>query len=220
LQPGWQLAHSQVSNWDEQVRQRRSGVKDDGYHQSAGGDARMAISEVQSPREGAVKTLTEHPLMLSVNGENIHTWVMADTPLLLVLRNDLALNGPKYGCGLGECGACTVLVDGIAARSCVIPAQGVTGREVTTLEGLGDRQHLHPVQRAFIEEQAAQCGYCLNGMIMTTKALLDRNPSPSDTEIRQALSGNLCRCGTHIEILCAVQRAITLYRNEETSSHD
>ena len=158
--------------------------------------------------------------MLSVNGENIHTWVMTDTPLLLVLRNDLALNGPKYGCGLGECGACTVLVDGIAARSCVIPALGVTGREVTTLEGLGDRQHLHPVQRAFIEEQAAQCGYCLNGMIMTTKALLDRNSSPSDTEIRQALSGNLCRCGTHIEILRAVQRAITLYRNEETSSHD
>jgi nicotinate dehydrogenase subunit A len=112
------------------------------------------------------------------------------------------------------------LVNGIAARSCVIPALGVTGREVTTLEGLGDRQHLHPVQRAFIEEQAAQCGYCLNGMIMTTKALLDRNPSPSDTEIRQALSGNLCRCGTHIEILRAVQRAIILYRNEETSSHD
>jgi nicotinate dehydrogenase subunit A len=180
----------------------------------------MAIAEVQLPREGAVKTLTEHPLMLSVNGENIHTRVMADTPLLLVLRNDLALNGPKYGCGLGECGACTVLVDGIAARSCVIPALGMTGRAVTTLEGLGDRDHLHPVQRAFIEEQAAQCGYCLNGMIMTTKALLDRNPSPSEREIRQALSGNLCRCGTHIEILRAVQRAIILCRSEETSPHD
>lgn len=179
----------------------------------------MAISEVPTSREGAVKTLTERSLMLSVNGKNIHIQVMADTPLLLVLRNDLALNGPKYGCGLGECGACTVLIDGIAARSCVIPALGVADRAITTLEGLGDRDHLHPVQRAFIEEQAAQCGYCLNGMIMTTKALLDRNPSPSDGEIRQALSGNLCRCGTHIEILRAVQRAIILCRNEETP-HD
>ncbi len=132
----------------------------------------MAISEVQSPREGAKTTLTEHPLMLSVNGEQLHAQVMADTPLLLVLRNDLALNGPKYGCGLGECGACTVLIDGVAARSCVIPALGVSGRAIVTLEGLGDRQRPHPVQRAFIEEQAAQCGYCLNGMIMTTKALL------------------------------------------------
>ncbi|RLO52721.1 (2Fe-2S)-binding protein [Serratia marcescens] len=136
----------------------------------------MAISEVQSPREGAKTTLTEHPLMLSVNGEQLHAQVMADTPLLLVLRNDLALNGPKYGCGLG--------------------ALGVSGRAIVTLEGLGDRQRPHPVQRAFIEEQAAQCGYCLNGMIMTTKALLDRNPAPSEAEIRQALSGNLCRCGT------------------------
>ncbi|MGQ8705214.1 (2Fe-2S)-binding protein [Serratia sp. TSA_198.1] len=175
----------------------------------------MAISEVPTSREGAVKKLMEHPLLLSVNGKSIHTQVMTDTPLLLVLRNDLALNGPKYGCGLGECGACTVLIDGIAARSCVIPALGVADRAITTLEGLGDRDHLHPVQRAFIEEQAAQCGYCLNGMIMTTKALLDRNPSPSDGEIRQALSGNLCRCGTHIEILRAVQRAIILCRSEE-----
>lgn len=179
----------------------------------------MAISEVPTSREGTVKTLTEHPLMLSVNGKNIHIQVMADTPLLLVLRNDLALNGPKYGCGLGECGACTVLIDGIAARSCVIPALGVVDRAITTLEGLGDRDHLHPVQRAFIEEQAAQCGYCLNGMIMTTKALLDRNPAPSDGEIRRALSGNLCRCGTHIEILRAVQRAIVLCRSEATP-HD
>lgn len=138
----------------------------------------MAISEVQSPREGAKTTLTEHPLMLSVNGEQLHAQVMADTPLLLVLRNDLALNGPKYGCGLGECGACTVLIDGVAARSCVIPALGVSGRAIVTLEGLGDRQRPHPVQRAFIEEQAAQCGYCLNGMIMTTKALLDSQSRP------------------------------------------
>lgn len=159
--------------------------------------------------------LTVYPLRLSVNGKYSDTQVMADTPLLLVLRNDLALNGPKYGCGLGECGACTVLIDGVAARSCVIPALGVAGRAIITLEGLGNREHLHPVQRAFIEEQAAQCGYCLNGMIMTTKALLDRNPAPSDTEIRQALSGNLCRCGTHIEILRAVQRAILLCHTQE-----
>ena len=180
----------------------------------------MAISEVQSPREGAKTTLTEHPLMLSVNGEQLHAQVMADTPLLLVLRNDLALNGPKYGCGLGECGACIVLIDGVAARSCVIPALRVSGRAIVTLEGLGDRQRPHPVQRAFIEEQAAQCGYCLNGMIMTTKALLDRNPAPSEAETRQALSGNLCRCGTHLEILRAVQRAIILCRDEGAHAYD
>lgn len=152
--------------------------------------------------------------MLSVNGQHVQVRVMADTSLLLVLRNDLALNGPKFGCGLGECGACTVLIDGLAARACVIPARGVTQRAITTLEGLGNRDCLHPVQRAFIEQQAAQCGYCLNGMIMTTKALLDRNPSPSDAEIRRALSGNLCRCGTHIEILNAVKRAIELCGGE------
>ncbi|HEJ9093612.1 TPA: (2Fe-2S)-binding protein [Serratia odorifera] len=173
----------------------------------------MAMT-VDSPREGAVTTLTEHPLMLSVNGQHVQVRVMADTSLLLVLRNDLALNGPKFGCGLGECGACTVLIDGLAARACVIPARGVTQRAITTLEGLGNRDCLHPVQRAFIEQQAAQCGYCLNGMIMTTKALLDRNPSPSDAEIRRALSGNLCRCGTHIEILNAVKRAIELCGGE------
>ena len=124
-----------------------------------------------------------------------------------VLRNDLQLNGPKYGCGLGECGACTVLVDGIAARSCVIPAQGVTGREITTLEGLRSAEALHPVQQAFIDEQAAQCGYCLNGMIMMAAALLARNPDPSDEEVRRELSGNLCRCGTHVEIVRAVMLA-------------
>jgi nicotinate dehydrogenase subunit A len=113
---------------------------------------------------------------------------MADTPLLLILRNDLQLNGPKYGCGLGECGACTVIIDGVAARSCVFPLAGAEGREITTLEGIGSRQCLHPVQQAFIDEQAAQCGYCMNGMIMTAKALLDRNPHPSETEIRNELS--------------------------------
>ena len=147
---------------------------------------------------------------LEVNGQKSDVSAMADTPLLLVLRNDLELNGPKYGCGLGECGACTVIIDGVAARSCVFPLSGAAGREIVTLEGLGTRQVPHPVQQAFIDEQAAQCGYCLNGMIMTTKALLDRNPNPSEAEVRNELSGNLCRCGTHIEILRAVLRAARL----------
>jgi nicotinate dehydrogenase subunit A len=134
------------------------------------------------------------------------------TPLLYVLRNDLACNGPKYGCGLGQCGACTVLIDGVAARSCVVPASAAVGRAVTTLEGLGTRAALDPVQQGFIEEQAAQCGYCLNGMIMSTKALLAVNPDPSEDEIREALRFNLCRCGTHVEILRAVRRAAVLQR--------
>jgi nicotinate dehydrogenase subunit A len=144
---------------------------------------------------------------LEVNGHTSEVSAMADTPLLLILRNDLQLNGPKYGCGLGECGACTVIIDGVAARSCVFPLSGAVGRDIVTLEGLGTRQTPHPVQQAFIDEQAAQCGYCLNGMIMTAKALLDRNPNPSEAEVRTELSGNLCRCGTHIEILRAVLRA-------------
>lgn len=149
----------------------------------------------------------ERTVTLRVNGLTASITAMADTPLLLVLRNDLHLNGPKYGCGLGECGACTVTIDGIAARSCVFPLSGAQGREITTLEGIGSRQRLHPVQQAFIDEQAAQCGYCLNGMIMTVKALLDRIPKPTETQIRDELSGNLCRCGTHLEILRAVRRA-------------
>jgi nicotinate dehydrogenase subunit A len=144
---------------------------------------------------------------LEVNGHTTEVSAMADTPLLLILRNDLQLNGPKYGCGLGECGACTVIIDGVAARSCVFPLSGAVGRDIVTLEGLGTRETPHPVQQAFIDEQAAQCGYCLNGMIMTAKALLDRNPNPSEAEVRSELSGNLCRCGTHIEILRAVLRA-------------
>jgi nicotinate dehydrogenase subunit A len=137
-----------------------------------------------------------------------------DTPLLYILRNDFELNGPKYGCGFGQCGACTVLVDGQATRSCVVPAAAAIGREVTTLEGLGTLDALHPVQRAFIDEQAAQCGYCLNGMIMSTKALLDRNPSPDDRAIHEALRFNLCRCGTHLEIVAAVHRAAEYLRHE------
>lgn len=138
--------------------------------------------------------------------------VSAQASLLGVLRNDLELNSPKYGCGLGECGACTVLVDGVAARACVIPAAGVAGREITTLEGLGSLAALHPVQQAFIDEQAAQCGYCLSGMIMMTTALLARKPDPTQDEIRRELSGNLCRCGTHLEIVNAVLRAAELTR--------
>ncbi len=149
----------------------------------------------------------QRSVSLRVNGEAVEVTAMDDTPLLYILRNDLALNGPKYGCGLGECGACTVIIDGLAARSCVFPLGGAEAREVTTLEGLGNTAAPHPVQQAFIDEQAAQCGYCMNGMIMTAKALLDRNPHPSEEQIRQELSGNLCRCGTHVEILRAVMRA-------------
>jgi len=156
-----------------------------------------------------------HNVVLSVNGRSHRLDVPPDAPLLTVLRNDLGLNGPKFGCGLGECGACTVLVDGIAARACVIPVAGVAGREITTLEGLGTRERPHPVQQAFIDEQAAQCGYCLNGMIMMVAALLEREPNASEARIRQELSGNLCRCGTHVEIVRAAQRAVQLMRDAE-----
>ena len=146
-------------------------------------------------------------IRLTVNG-NVHDVTAApETALLYVLRNDLALNGPKYGCGLGECGTCTVLIDGIAARSCVIPIDGCAERDILTLEGLGSRDHPDPIQEAFIAEQAAQCGYCLNGMIMSTKALLMRSPHPSESEIREALRYNLCRCGAHVEIMRAAMRA-------------
>lgn len=162
----------------------------------------------------AVSNTVAGPVTLSVNGER-HTAAEAapDTPLLYVLRNDLLLNGPKYGCGLGQCGACTVLVDGQPTRSCVVPVSIAREREITTLEGLGRIGDLHPIQRAFIDEQAAQCGYCLNGMIMSAKALLDRNPMPSDSEIHAALRFNLCRCGTHYEIVKAVHRAAQYLQN-------
>jgi nicotinate dehydrogenase subunit A len=151
--------------------------------------------------------MTQAMIRLTVNGKSHDIDAAPDTALLYVLRNDLELNGPKYGCGLGECGTCTVLIDGLAARSCVVPIEGCVGREIVTLEGLGSRERPDPVQQAFIQEQAAQCGYCLNGMIMTTKALLMRTPSPSEAEIREALRYNLCRCGAHIEIMRAAMRA-------------
>ena len=145
---------------------------------------------------------------LRVNGATHELQAPAQAPLLQVLRNDLGLNGPKYGCGLGQCGACTVLLDGVAARSCCLPLAGVAGREVTTLEGLAAPDGtLHPVQQAFVDAQAAQCGYCLNGMVMTVAALLRREPAASDERLRAELSHNLCRCGTHVEILRAAQRA-------------
>jgi nicotinate dehydrogenase subunit A len=156
--------------------------------------------------------MTSQVVIFTVNQIERSLSVSTQAILLAVLRNDLELNSPKYGCGLGECGACTVLVDGVAARACVIPASGVAGREITTLEGLGSLAALHPVQQAFIEEQAAQCGYCLSGMIMMTTALLARKPDPTEDEIRRELSGNLCRCGTHLEIVNAVLRAAELTR--------
>ncbi len=149
---------------------------------------------------------------LKVNQQMVDLTLSSAATLLHVLRNDLALNAPKYGCGLGECGACTVLIDGIPARACVIPALEMKDREITTLEGLGDAQQPHPVQQAFIDTQAAQCGYCLNGMLMMTVALLNKNPQPTDEEIRRVLSANLCRCGTHIEIIAAVHRAAELMK--------
>ena len=147
-----------------------------------------------------------------LNGAPQTFTVFKETSLLNLLRNDCELNSPKYGCGLGECGACTVLVDGTAARACAIPAWGAQGRSITTLEGLGTLDKLHPVQQAFIDAQAAQCGYCLNGMIMMTVALLASNPNPTEADIQRELSGNLCRCGTHVEIVQAVQRAALLMR--------
>jgi nicotinate dehydrogenase subunit A len=143
---------------------------------------------------------------LRVNGRAHALTVDPDTALIFVLRNDLKLNGPKLGCGLGQCGACTVIVEGRAVRSCVTSLNDVGEGEVVTLEGLGARDNPHPVQRAFIEEQAAQCGYCLSGMIMQAKALLDQVAKPSVAEIKAALAGNLCRCGSHAQIVRAVQR--------------
>jgi nicotinate dehydrogenase subunit A len=146
-------------------------------------------------------------LTLKVNGKSRQVAAEPDTPLLYVLRNDLELNAAKFGCGLAQCGACTVLIDGKAVRSCVTPAGSVANAEILTLEGLGTLDKLHPLQQAFIAEQAAQCGYCAAGMIMSAKALLDRTPQPSEQAVRHALIGNLCRCGTHARIIRAVLRA-------------
>ena len=145
---------------------------------------------------------------LSVNGSTVSVTVDdADTPLLYVLRNELGLRGPRFGCGLGQCGACTVHIDGNAVRSCITPLSSVAGRKVVTLEGLGTDDHPHPLQQAFMDEQAVQCGYCINGMIMQSAALLTQNPKPTEQQIKAELANNLCRCGTHLRIVRAVKRA-------------
>ena len=146
-------------------------------------------------------------MSLKVNGKTPVVNVDPETPLLYVLRNDLQLNGPKFGCGLAQCGACTVIMNGNAIRSCVTQVSAAQNQPVTTLEGLGSTKKMHKIQQAFVDEQAVQCGYCINGMIMTSKALLDKNPKPTDDQIKEALAGNLCRCGTHTRILRAVKRA-------------
>jgi nicotinate dehydrogenase subunit A len=146
-------------------------------------------------------------ITLKVNGSSRSVPVEPDTPLLYVLRNDLALNGAKFGCGLAQCGACTVLVGGRSVRSCVTEIGSIGDAEITTIEGLGTVAKPHPLQRAFMDEQAAQCGYCINGMIMSAKELLDQNPRPSEKDVREALAANLCRCGTHGRIIRAVLRA-------------
>ncbi len=146
-------------------------------------------------------------ISLKVNGATRSVAAEPDTPLLYVLRNDLELNGAKFGCGLSQCGACTVLVNGVATRSCVTPISRIGEAEVTTIEGLGTVDNPHPLQKAFIDEQAAQCGYCINGMIMAAAELIKKNPRPDEGEVRTALAGNLCRCGTHNRIVRAVMRA-------------
>ena len=146
-------------------------------------------------------------ISLKVNGKAHVVDTDPDTPLLYVLRDDLKLNGPKFGCGLSQCGACTVIMDGKAIRSCSTEVKAAANRPVTTLEGLGTVKKMHPIQKAFLDEQAVQCGYCINGMIMTTKVLLDTTAKPTDSQIKEALAGNLCRCGTHTRILRAVKRA-------------
>ena len=150
---------------------------------------------------------------LRVNGASKTVQVEPDTPLLYVLRNDLELNGPKFGCGLAQCGACTVLADGKPIRACVATVASVSGSRITTIEGLGTLERLPPLQRAFIEEQACQCGYCGNGMVMTAKALLDRNPRPRERDIKAALNGHLCRCASHNRIVRAVRRAAAELRS-------
>ena len=145
-------------------------------------------------------------LTLAVNGRTHHVDVDPATPLLYVLSDDLGLRGPKFGCGLGQCGACTVMVRGRAVRSCVTPVSTINGAPITTLEGLGTPAKPHPIQRAFIDEQAAQCGYCLSGVILTAKAFLDQNPKAGDTEIQQALSGVLCRCFAHTRMFAAIRK--------------
>ncbi len=146
-------------------------------------------------------------MQITVNGRALSVTADEETPLLYVLRNEAGCKGVRYGCGLGQCGSCTVIIDGKPVQSCDVPVSAVAGKSITTVEGIGSMDKPHPLQRAFVEEQAAQCGYCVTGIIMSAKALLDVNASPNDAEIKEALSKNLCRCGTHQRILRAVKRA-------------
>jgi nicotinate dehydrogenase subunit A len=172
---------------------------------------RLAVTGNDDPfhraSDGKGAFVKTRPIALDVNGRRHTLDLPPETPLLYILRNDLGLNGPKFGCGLGECGTCAVLIGKRAVRACTISAAAAEGRAIVTLEGLGTPEKLHPVQQAFIEKQAAQCGYCLNGMIIAITALLLRDAQPDDATIRTALSRHLCRCGTHIEILAAAHRA-------------
>ncbi|WP_062307438.1 (2Fe-2S)-binding protein [Polynucleobacter sinensis] len=149
-------------------------------------------------------------IALKVNGVNYSISADPNTPLLYILRNDLQLFGTRFGCGLGLCGACSVLINGQKIHSCDVPLWDCVGKEITTIEGIGTPDHLHALQQAFIDEQAAQCGYCANGILMTAKALLDKNPTPSEAEIREALDRNLCRCGTHNRFVRAIQKVAGL----------
>lgn len=146
-------------------------------------------------------------IKITVNGRAHEVSAEDETPLLYVLRNETGCKGVRYGCGVGQCGTCTVIIDGKPVQSCDLPVSAVAGKSITTIEGIGSVDHPHPLQRAFVEEQAAQCGYCATGIIMSAKALLDANASPTDAEVKEALAKNLCRCGTHQRILRAVKRA-------------
>jgi nicotinate dehydrogenase subunit A len=149
-------------------------------------------------------------ISLRVNGTTHVVDTDPTTPLLYVLRNDLDQHGPRFGCGLGQCGACTVIVDGNTSRSCMVPVSTMANKNVQTLDGLGTVEKPHPLQAAFIEEQAAQCGYCMNGILMTAKVLLDKNPNPTDADIKRALDPVLCRCGSHLRVIRAIKRAARL----------
>lgn len=146
-------------------------------------------------------------IKLNVNGKSHVVNTDPTTPLLYVLRDDLELNGPRFGCGLSQCGACTVIMNGASVRSCSVTVSSAQGKSITTLEGLGSVEHPHFLQKAFVEEQAAQCGFCMNGIVMNAKVLLDKNPNPSVAEIKQKLSNVLCRCGSHVRVIRAIQRA-------------
>ena len=156
-------------------------------------------------------------IILTVNGTRHEVDIDPATPLLYVLRDTLAMHGAKYGCGLGQCGACTVMLDGVAIFSCLTPAGVLEDRQIKTIEGLGTAEHPGPLQQAFIDEQAAQCGYCIAGMMMRAQALLQKNPRPTDAQIRSEMELNLCRCGTHMRILRAVHRAARLMQTADAS---